>query len=221
MVEQAFREIGCVTHQGNLPTARGKVAVDVAAVQAGPIPLLVLCECKLWQKPVPQSVVHAFWAVCSDAGANLGLIITKKGIQSGAREKSVFTNVHLVTFEQFQETYFWDWRRSCYEQICRWHDQVLPVKRAAIGYHENGLEVVGPDVLEGVNVDKKYQLLFDRESLLSFGMEEIYPLSVVDPRGEPTAQEHVTIKSPRQHFEVVKQGALDATKHFGLPNIWF
>ncbi|WP_442852528.1 restriction endonuclease [Roseobacter sp. SK209-2-6] len=93
--------------------------MDVDAVQNGPFPLLVLCECKYWQQPVPQSVVHALKVVCSDAGANQGLIISKKGFQSGAEEKPLFTNVRLKTFGQFQETYFLDWRRSCFEKICR------------------------------------------------------------------------------------------------------
>ena len=220
MVEQAFREIGCVTRKGKIETARGPVEIDVAAVLDGPIPLLVLCECKYWQKPVPQSVVHAFWAVCSDAGANLGLIISKKGFQSGAREKSLYTNVRLVKFEAFQETYFPAWRRSCYEQICRWYDQILPIRRAELGFHANGLEVVDPDLLAEVKVEEKYSLIFDTNHRLMFGQMETYPLDAIDPGGDPQELVWVTIRSPRQHFDILKQGVLDATAHFDLPKIW-
>ena len=81
MVQQAFAEMGYESSRNyKLKTVRGTVDIDVHAIKSStPIPTVVLCECKHWDKSVPQSVVHGFRTVCSDAGAHFGLIISKRG----------------------------------------------------------------------------------------------------------------------------------------------
>ena len=112
MVQQAFAEMGYESSRNHkLKTVRGTVDIDVHAIKSStPIPTVVLCECKHWDKPVPQNVIHGFRTVCSDAGAHFGLIISKKGFQPGAEETRTATNVHLMNFEEFQSTFFSEWR---------------------------------------------------------------------------------------------------------------
>ena len=57
----------------------------------------------------PRTVVHSFRTVVADAGANLGLIVSSAGFQSGAREAVNHTNVRLVNWGGFQEIYVQRW----------------------------------------------------------------------------------------------------------------
>jgi hypothetical protein len=108
MVCQVFTEMGYVSNRAySLQTIRGAVEIDVHAIKTTtPIPTLVLCECKYWDKAVPQHIVHAFRSVCSDAGAHFGLIISRRDFQSGAENSRIATNVHLMDFVEFQGTFF-------------------------------------------------------------------------------------------------------------------
>jgi restriction endonuclease Mrr len=104
MVQQAFAEMGYESNRAHkIQTVRGTVEIDVHAIKTStPIPTIVLCECKYWDKPVPQHVVHTFRSVCSDAGAHFGLIISRRGFQSGAEISRTATNIHLMDFVEFQ-----------------------------------------------------------------------------------------------------------------------
>ncbi|WP_426993563.1 restriction endonuclease [Methylomonas sp. CM2] len=111
MVNTAFLEMGYESHQNHsVGTVRGDVKIDVFATDLRtPIPTVVLCECKYWNKPVDQSVIYAFRSICSDVGAHYGIVISKVGFQSGAKETREATNVHLMDFRQFQENFFAQW----------------------------------------------------------------------------------------------------------------
>lgn len=50
---------------------------------------------------MPKEKVHAFRAVVQDSGASLGLLISKVGFQSGAIEAANYSNVQLITWQQF------------------------------------------------------------------------------------------------------------------------
>ncbi len=54
MVKQAFAEMGYKSNRGHkLKTIRGTVEIDVYAIkESTPIPTVVLCECKHWNKRV-------------------------------------------------------------------------------------------------------------------------------------------------------------------------
>jgi restriction system protein len=87
-----------------LPLARGSASVDVLAHDSESVPpVLIVCECKHWRNPVHQGVVHAFRTIVVDSGANLGIIISSAGFQSGAISSAAFSNVQLKTWEGFQE----------------------------------------------------------------------------------------------------------------------
>lgn len=84
-----------------LNTARGKVEVDVYVEAPYELIKHILIECKYWKTPVTKEKIHAFRTVVHDCGAELGIIISKNGYQSGAIEAAAFSNVRLETWESF------------------------------------------------------------------------------------------------------------------------
>ncbi len=108
-----FRDIGFdVEIQKTVQTARGTVEVDVLAERHEPIGTVILSECKYWNKPVPKAVVHGFSKVVQDYGANLGYIISKAGFNAGAYDAAKFTNIRLLTWEEFKATFELEWLKG-------------------------------------------------------------------------------------------------------------
>lgn len=84
-----------------LITARGKVEVDVYVEAPYELVKHIICECKYWRTPITKEKIHAFRTVVHDCGAELGIIISRNGYQSGAIEAAAFSNVRLETWESF------------------------------------------------------------------------------------------------------------------------
>src|SRR5262245_14907253 len=94
----------------DLALAPGRVKVDVLGDDPGAVlPTRYLCECEHWRTAVSKDVVHSFRTVVTDAGANLGLLISSGGFQSGAAEAAAFSNVRLMTWIEFQATFEKKW----------------------------------------------------------------------------------------------------------------
>lgn len=107
-----------VKTEHNIETARGSVNIDVYAVKNKPSPPIhCLCECKYWNKNIPQSVIHSFRSVVSDSGANVGYIISKNGFQKGALETAENTNIIMFTWDQFLNNYKEEWHRSKIKEL--------------------------------------------------------------------------------------------------------
>lgn len=62
-----------------------------------------LVEAKYWNSNVTKEIVHAFFTVLQNTGADRGFIISKIGFQSGAIEATKHTNISLYTFEEFKK----------------------------------------------------------------------------------------------------------------------
>lgn len=93
-----------------IDTVRGKVTIDVYAEETVRGRLYkLLCECKRWKAPVPQTVIHSFRTVVGDSGANVGYIISSGGFQSGAFSAAELSNIELVTWEGFQDKFQESW----------------------------------------------------------------------------------------------------------------
>lgn len=86
-----------------IDTVRGKVEIDVSIESPYDLVKRIVCECKYWSTPVTKEKVHAFRSVVHDCGAELGIIISKSGYQSGAIEAAKFSNVRLETWDSFLE----------------------------------------------------------------------------------------------------------------------
>lgn len=102
-------------------TVRGKVEVDVFAEETvDGRRNIILCECKYWKSRIPKNVVHAFRTVLADVGANAGYVISSNGFQSGAGPAAEFTNLKLLTWDEFQEIFEMTWLRNYWpKQILR------------------------------------------------------------------------------------------------------
>jgi Restriction endonuclease len=220
LVEQAFGEMGYLAvRQSIIETVRGRVAIDVSSRRfSSSIPTLVLCECKHWNSAVPQSVVHSFRSICSDAGAHFGLIISKKGFQSGALKSRDRTNIHLLDFTQFQETFFNEWSSGVFLLLNSMRDDLLPIIRSKVGIEENGTDTVDQASVNNYELEKKYSLFFGFDSIYSpfFGGGIALPASIYDPRGDPTEINRVNITSHRQFLNIASEGHKQMLKFFGL-----
>ncbi len=90
--------------------ARGQAEIDVWAHDPSSTPAQTyLIECKRWKEAVPQAVVHAFRTVVGDSGANWGAIISSNGFQRGAYQAAEYSNVRLLTWNEFQELFATSW----------------------------------------------------------------------------------------------------------------
>jgi Restriction endonuclease len=128
MVAQLFRELGCEVEIGRqVELVRGRKEIDVWVRDEHIVPHSeYLCECKFWNRAVPQEVVHSFRTVVSDYGAHRGFIISKAGFQSGAHEAAENTNIQLVTFDQLQAIFFDRWRIVMGEHFMPYADRLFP-----------------------------------------------------------------------------------------------
>jgi hypothetical protein len=110
-VNRILNEIGLESEVGKtILTPRGKVEIDVFAIDKKSVDKITyVIECKNWASAIPQTVVHAFTTVMHECGGNIGYIVSKEGLQSGALEYTKFTNIQGLTFQEFQEKYFEIW----------------------------------------------------------------------------------------------------------------
>jgi restriction system protein len=110
-VARILRECGfAVEVEKIVPLVRGEAEIDVHAVESiRGRAHTIFCECKLWQAPIPQTVIHSFQNVVEWGGANTGYVITSSSFQSGAQSAAHLTNVRLVTWEEFQVEFEGAW----------------------------------------------------------------------------------------------------------------
>lgn len=115
-VATILTECGLSTEiEKTIRTVRGTVEVDVYANDPAQIPASkCLCECKYWSTPVSKDVVHAFRTVVGDFGASSGLLISKAGFQSGAREAAEFSNIRLLNWDEFEALWQERWIAKCF-----------------------------------------------------------------------------------------------------------
>lgn len=136
MVAQTFYEMDCEAEtEKSITTVRGGVNVDVFVTDNNHVPPIVcLCECKHWSHRVPKTVVHAFRTVVADYGANLGMIISRRGFQVGSHEAVGKSNVVLLSWGEFVRMYEARWTES----RCKCLKQMLEILRQ----YRNSPEIV-------------------------------------------------------------------------------
>lgn len=118
-VHQAFTEMGCHAEEPKtISLVRGNKEIDVYVEDTQhEIISIYLIECKYWESDIPQEIIHGFRTVISDSGANKGLIIAKKGFQSGAHTASEKTPLELLTWNELNTRYFEKWRAFTTQSI--------------------------------------------------------------------------------------------------------
>jgi hypothetical protein len=160
-----FNEIGLHAEENKLiNTPRGAVSLDVFAIDPGSIDSIqYVVECKNWKNSIPQSIVHAFTTVMHEVGANIGYIISQKGLQKGAMDYLQNTNIKGLTFSEFQQNYLKIWVEK---QFC---SAIWDVADALIQYTEpiNSRRERYRDSLTP-ELNEKFGKLYDKYNL--FGM---------------------------------------------------
>jgi len=127
LTAKVFMQMGCRPEvEKKIETVRGTVEIDVYVQDpAHTPPLILLCECKHWSKRIPKLVVHAFRTVAADSGANRGYVISKVGFQNGAIEAAKNSNIVLLDWIGFQETFYSRWVRSMTEKLYEYADVIF------------------------------------------------------------------------------------------------
>jgi hypothetical protein len=101
-------------------TVRGTVEIDVYAEEIiNGRKNVIICECKNWKQNIPQNVIHGFRTIASDIGCNTGYIITTSDFQSGSKKANEFTNIELLTWEEFQNFFFESWYSNYFYEKLR------------------------------------------------------------------------------------------------------
>lgn len=104
-VAELYRSLGCKTDV-NLPVKgiRTKHKTDVLAIfEFGGIEYRIIIECKYWNTNVNKAQVGTLLGILADIGAEKGIIVSKKGFQSGAYLLASYTNMDLFTFRELTE----------------------------------------------------------------------------------------------------------------------
>jgi restriction system protein len=190
-IARIFNEIGLKAEvEKRLSTPRGIVELDIYAVDEKSVDKIrYAVECKNWNVLVPQSVVHSFTTVMHEIGANIGFIISKKGLQSGAIKYTKNTNILGMTYSEFQERYFQVW----YE---RWF--VTKIGNAAdslIRYVEpfNSFRERKIDALSKAR-QKQFVVLYKKYQILGIFMASFH---------SPSYSHHFAMKTP-DNFDDIK-----------------
>jgi hypothetical protein len=110
-IARILNELGLrVEIEKKVVTPRGSVELDVFAVDEASVDnITYVIECKNWSRSVNQSIVHSFKTVMHEVGVRIGFIVSKRGLQSRAREYTRNTNIEGMTYAQFQQRYLRAW----------------------------------------------------------------------------------------------------------------
>jgi len=217
MVGQIFSEMDCVVRVGErVETVRGSKEIDVYVRDDGNTPpSQYLCECKFWQRAVPQEIVHAFRTVVSDYGANRGFIISKAGFQSGAHEAVRNTNIDLVTFAALQEIFADRWRVTMGRRFMPYADRLFPYwdypgKMPKIRWDERHME-------KQRRLIEAYRPLLQLGPLKEMeGFRQEFPIVLPDLNEGGEVQGEIVITSYRQYFDFMEAKKDEAIYQFQL-----
>lgn len=153
-VQRIFRNLGLNAEvEVDLETPRGSVNVDVLATDIRSLDKITyIVECKNWSNNIPQSVVHSFTTVMHETGANVGFIISKHGLQQGAKRYTKNTNIIGMTYLEFQQRYFeaW-WRRYFCPRIGDAADEPLQYVEPMNGKRDQEYAKLSPQAQEEFN----------------------------------------------------------------------
>lgn len=211
---QIFNEMGYdASVEKVIATVRGEVEIDVYAADITKKPKMIyLCECKYWNAPIPQHVIHSFQTVVSNAGAHLGYIISKNGFQSGAYNAAKNSNIELLDWDQFQEMHFEAWCNSM-------HKRLRPLAEAFSYYFDymSGPPRDNDDHIEWKNLCEKYNLLFEfspYSPTVFLGKPIELPIICTDPRDGKSLNEKITIDNYRYLLDLFMETRETGIKAF-------
>lgn len=111
IVGEIFQQCNFVVEiEKKIKSARSTIEIDVYAEELiDGRTYSVICECKYWKTNIPQLYIHALRTVANDTGINKAIIVTTSEFQSGAINSIEQTNVELLSWQDFQKTFFKTW----------------------------------------------------------------------------------------------------------------
>lgn len=218
LTARLFSEIGCTATVGKrIKLVRGDKEIDVAVEDAHIAPpSRCLCECKYWNKAIPQEVIHSFRTVVADYGAHRGFIISIAGFQAGAHKAVENTNISLVTFAQLQEIFFDRWRRAMGKRYMPFGDRLFPYWDPVGG--KRPPKMWGrPQIEKLVLLTEAYKPFIDLGPTLEWSdFHWNLPLEFpsVDANGDVNGE--VSLKTYRQVYDFIETNKDNALKHFQI-----
>jgi len=171
---------GCeVEVHKKIDIARGSTEFDVYAIVKDKYKAICICECKYWNHKVNQEVIDSFRSRLNDIGANLGIVISKIGFQSGCYEKIKFTNIKLFDFNQFLEFYEDDYLLGRAKEISKSSIDLHHYSDPSKNFYDDELDKKTPDVKDKIIKLMCKNDLFTRETF-SMGFCENNPYMYFD-----------------------------------------
>lgn len=159
--------------------ARGSTEFDVYAIVKDKYKATCICECKYWNHRVNQDVIDSFRSRLSDVGANLGIVISKVGFQSGCYEKIKFTNIKLFNFNEFLDFYEDDYLLGRAKEISKSSIDLHNYSDPSKDFYDDELNKKAPEVRDKIIKLMCKNDLFTRETL-SMGFYENNPYMYFD-----------------------------------------
>jgi Restriction endonuclease len=216
LAAQLFSELGCEVVVGErLELVRGAKEIDVWVRDhhTSP-PSQYLCECKFWNKPIPQEIIHSFRTVVSDYGAHRGFIISRAGFQSGALKAVRNTNIDLVSFPELQALFFDRWRIAMGKRFLPYADVLFPYwdypgKMPKIKWREE-------HVRRQRDLIDAYKPFIHLGPIVGMDTDFVWNLPMTLPALDPQGKINgtITLSSYRQLYDFIDQNKDVALKHF-------
>jgi restriction system protein len=219
-VGRILAECGLDTQvEHTVDTVRGSVELDVHATETiKRRTWTIVCECKHWQKAVPQTVVHAFRTVVADIGANVGYIVSRNGFQAGSYHASDLTNIRLVTWSEFLAEFEETWLEKFFApELVRQLDPLFTYTEPLLPPWYSNLSNADQD---------KYRALKERYDLFGIVLSSLAPWAQLIPGDEPVTlplRAHLVPPHPTIPDDILDEPNwrefLEASVQHGLPAI--
>jgi len=218
-VRKMFKECGFETEVSKVvELVRGKKEIDVFAKDNdSEYQPTILIECKFWNKPIPQEVIHSFRTVVSDYGANIGFIVSKVGFQAGSYEAVEKTNIKLVDLKELEKVYYRKWLKAMPKKYLGLADKLFPYWDPS-----GGKMPTKGDKFSWENSQLVYQAYKPICSIGPWDLEESnyhqrkFPMTIpiIDDDLKQIGTEQ--INTYRQYFDIVERDKDKALSHFQI-----
>lgn len=218
-VGRMFEECGFETEVSKvIELVRGQKEIDVYARDLeGENQPTILVECKFWNSPIPQEVIHSFRTVVSDYGANLGYIVSKVGFQAGSYKAVEKTNIHLVNLLELEKIYYRKWLKTIPKKYLGIADKLFPYCDPSGGKIPTRKQKFSRD-----NSCLVYEAYKPICSLGSWDLENTnfherrFPMTIPIIDDNLNQIDTEDIKTYRQFFDVIERDKEKALKHFKI-----
>lgn len=184
-----------------LPSKAGKPRqCDITVRARIPYEILVVIECKDYSRPVSVSAIDAFHTVIRSVGAHHGIMVSRSGYTSGAKEQAAHLGVELMNLVAAQKS---DWtaiiQPNCWLQYLK-----IFIKEATfLGQGANGINYLAvPTVMvNAYSADGVETMTFEELLLREFPGDQFGDIVRVEMR--PTDGHRITVTSDGEEVDLI------------------